>query len=398
MSDLGFVDSQSNGSLERSRPRPALVLGGGGARAAYQVGVLSAIAELYPNLRFPFLSGVSAGAINISLLANHPGALREQTETLAGLWRQLRIENVFATGGFSLLYRALRIGAQLAIHFPYGVQRLYGMVDTSPLRRFLYEALETRDGSLPGIRKNIDAGHLKAVALTALSYGTGNTVNFFEGDFQPIKKQPRQCGIETPLTVEHIMASAALPLFFPPIKIDGDWYGDGGIRLVNPLASAIHTNADRILAISNHYLGNDETFLPMTEPPSPATVISALYNAVFLDQLDQDVLEMQMINKLVHELPEGKRHGMRDIKLLVIRPSQDIGAIAYRLRHELPRTLSYLMRRLGAGEIRSQDFLSTVMFDQSFVEELFQLGKHDGEAHAEELKTFLQPTKTPSLH
>ena len=383
-------NATSNGCHEHLSPSIALVLGGGGARAAYQAGVLRAIARHYPDFRFPFLTGVSAGAINISLLANHPGTLREQAETLADLWLRLRIDNVFSTEGVTLLCRAMRIGIQLAMGSPLGMRRINGMVDTEPLRRFLHEALESSDGSLPGIRKNIEEGRLKAVALTALSYGTGHTITFYQGQYQAIREHSRQFNTETPLTVEHIMASAALPLFFPPIHIDGDWYGDGGIRLVNPLASALHTGADRILAISNHYLGDNQMPIPVNEPPSPATVMSAMYDAVFLDQLDQDVLEMQMVNKLVRELPPEKRHGMREVKLLVIRPSQDIGAMAYQLRHELPTTLNYLMGRIGTGEVRSQDFLSTVMFHARFIDQLIQLGQRDGDSLGPKLKQFFE--------
>ena len=373
-----------------SSPRIALVLGGGGARAAYQAGVLCAIGNLYPQYRFPFLAGVSAGAINISLLANHPGALKVQSDTLAGLWRKLRIDDVFTTEGASLLWRAFRIATQLAIGPPPGLRSLYGMVDTSPLRQFLKEALGTSDGTLPGIRANIEKGHLEAVALTTLSYGTGYTVTFYQGQYRGRWDQPRRRSIDTPLTVEHVMASAALPLFFPPIQIDGDWYGDGGIRLVNPLAPALHTGANKVLAISNHYLGEEPHPLPQREPPSPATVMSSLYDAIFLDQLDQDVLEMQMINKLVKEIPPEKRHGMREIELLVIRPSADIGAMAYELRQELPPTLKFLMSRIGAGDVRSQDFLSTVLFQERFVNKLIELGIRDGEAHRAELVRFFE--------
>lgn len=376
---------------DRRSPRIALALGGGGARAAYQAGVLGAIGRRYPEFRFPFLTGVSAGAINISLLANHTGAIREQSETLIALWRRLRLNDVFATEGVSLLLRAVRIAMQMAIGLPPGMKNVHGMVNTEPLRRFLRQALETSDGSLPGIYENIAKGHLEAVSLTALSYGTGNTVTFYQGRHHPNWEQPRRQSIDTPLTVEHVMASAALPLFFPPIQIDGDWYGDGGIRLVNPLAPALHTKADRILAISNHFLGtNDRSTPAKKEPPSPATVLSALYNAVFLDQLDQDVLEMQMINKLLYEIPPEKRLGMREIKLLVIRPSQDIGAIAFRLRHNLPTTLSYLMGRFGTDDISSQDFLSTVLFHASFIEELIQMGLRDGESLGPELDAFFE--------
>ena len=384
------MNLSGDGATQHRVPRIALTLGGGGARAAYQVGVLRAIARLYPDLRIPLLTGVSAGAINISHLANHTGSFREQIDGLTELWCRLRLENVFATSGPSLLWRAVRIGIRLALGRPLGTGSIHGMVDTEPLRVFLLDALQTKDGSLPGIQQNIEQGRLDAVALTSLSYGTGDTVTFHQGQSMSGWDQLRRRGIETPLTVEHVMASAALPLFFPPVQIDQDWYGDGGIRLVNPLAPAMHLGADRILAISNHYMGESHDPRPVNEPPSPATVLSALYNAVFLDQLDQDVLEMQLVNKLVCELPSDKRCGRREIKLLVIRPSEDIGAIAYELRDQLPPTLDYLMSRFGARKIRSQDFLSTVLFQSKFIERLMQVGERDGESHALELQEFFE--------
>jgi len=373
-----------------SSGRIALALGGGGARAAYQAGVLTAIARMYPDFRFPYLTGVSAGAINISLLASHQGALREQSEKLVNLWRQLRIDNVFVSEGISLLFRLMRIGAQLTIGCPFCFKKVYGMVDTEPLRAFLHQALESRDGSLPGIQKNIDAGHLKAVALTALSFGTGKTITFYQGKCEELRKKSRQRSVETPLTIQHVMASSALPLFFPPVQIENDWYGDGGIRLVNPLAPALESGADRILAISNHHLGEDNHPTVVSTPPSPATVMAAMYSAEFFDQLDYDVQEMRWINKLARELPAERRHGMRDVRLMVIRPSQDISAMAYRLRHNFPSTLNYLMKRLGTNEIRSQEFLSTVMFETTYIEQLIELGERDGELLAPRLKAFFE--------
>ncbi len=383
-------DSTTLNGHVHSTGRIALALGGGGARAAYQAGVLTAIARMYPEYRFPYLTGVSAGAINISLLASHQGALREQSEKLADLWRQLRIDNVFVSEGISLLFRLMRIGAQLTIGCPFCFKKVYGMVDTEPLRAFLHQALDSQDGSLPGIQKNIDAGHLKAVALTALSFGTGKTITFYQGKCEELRKKSRQRSVETSLTIQHVMASSALPLFFPPVQIGNDWYGDGGIRLVNPLAPALESGADRILAISNHHLGDDNHPTVVSTPPSPATVMAAMYSAEFFDQLDYDVQEMRWINKLARELPAERRHGMRDVRLMVIRPSQDISAMAYRLRHNFPSTLNYLMKRLGTNEIRSQEFLSTVMFETTYIEQLIELGQRDGELLAPRLKAFFE--------
>ena len=390
MTESAPINMAGNCETLRETPRIALALGGGGARAAYQVGVLRAVGRLYPDLRIPVLTGVSAGAINISHLANHTGTFHEKIESLSELWRSLQLDNVFATSGPSLLWRALRVGIRLALGHAPGVRGVHGMVDTQPLRLFLRNALHAEDGCLPGIKENIERGRLDAVALTAISYGTGDTVTFHQGQAMAGWGQMRRRNIKTPLSVEHVMASAALPLFFPPIQIDEDWYGDGGIRLVSPLAPALLLGANRILAISNHYVGGSCELRPVTEPPSPATVLSSLYNAVFLDQLDHDVVEMQMINKLVRKLSPERRIGFRDIKLLVIRPSEDVGAIAYKLRHQLPPTLRHLLGRLGAGDIGSQDFLSTVLFHRTFIEQMMQVGERDGESQAPRIRRFFE--------
>ena len=283
------------------RPLLAIALGGGGARAAYQVGVLRGISHRFPDLKTPFLTGVSAGAINVAHLANHTGSFQQKCCELTDLWRNLSFENVFSVEPVKLLARILRVGLRLTIRLPRGVPRAQGMVDTSPLRTFLHRGLGTDDGVLRGIGKNISRGEIIAVAITALNYRTGETHTFVEGKEIERWERPLRKSVHVPLTVEHIMASAALPLLFPAVKIDDAWYGDGGIRQVAPLSPAIHLGADRLLVLSTHYQVpcSGPALEKTIGPPSPAVVLGALYNAVFLDQLDQDVLQMERINELI---------------------------------------------------------------------------------------------------
>ena len=370
--------------------RLALTLGGGGARAAYQVGVLREIARRHPDLEIPLLNGVSAGAINISHLANFEGGFAENVAALADLWQRLKLENVFDARGPSLLWRAAKIGMRLSIGLPRWFEPVHGMVDTQPLREYLRQALGTTNGTLPGIGRNIAAGRLQAVALTTNSYATGDTVTFFSGSRIAEWERPHRKSIETGLTVEHIMASSALPLVFPPVRIDDDWYGDGGVRLVAPLAPAVHMGADRLLVISTHFGGAEELPPVSQEAPSPATVLAAMYNAVFLDQLDQDEREIRRISQLVAQLPAESRAGLREVKLFVIRPSQNLGSLAFDLKCELPRTLCYLLDRLGAGQTGSDDFLSTLMFHHAYVGRLIELGEQDAGEQCDKLAEFLE--------
>lgn len=365
------------------------MLGGGGARAAYQVGVLRAIARRHPRLQIPLLTGVSAGAINIAHLASFDGGFGESVDVLTDLWRNLKLENVFRTSGPSLLWRAFKIGMRLSVGLPSFFKPVHGMVDTQPLREYLHQGLKTDDGALMGIDRNIAKGRLQGVALTANSYASGDTVVFFRGHEIEAWERPHRKSFETRLTVEHIMASSALPLLFPPVRVGDQWYGDGGIRLNTPLGPAVHMGADRLLVISTHFPGTTFTPSSATDPPSPATVLAAMYNALFLDQLDQDIHQMTRTNQLVQHLTGEQRHDLRKVGLLVIQPSNDIGAIAYELQDRVPPTFRYLLSRLGSGQSSSDDFLSTMLFHPDYIERLIEIGEYDGEAQAQQIADFL---------
>jgi len=368
----------------------ALALGGGGARAAYQVGVLAAVAERFPDLPLPVLTGVSAGAINIAYLANHTGSLQERTRGLSRVWLSLEPWHVFRTDAYSLLSRAGGVLLRMLLggggHEPGG-----GFVDTGPLRRTLVHALGARGVELPQIARNVAAGPLRAVAITATCFSTGQTITFFVGSDIPEWERPQRRSLRVELTVEHVMASAALPLVFPPVRIGDVWYGDGGIRLVAPFAAAVHLGAERIFAVSTRYRrSQDEANRPVFEgPPSAAQVAGLLYNAIFLDMLDQDALTMERLNEMIERVPPGQRQGLRPVRLLLIRPSQDLGAIANRFEPHLPGTFRRLTRRLGTRRARTQDLLSALMFQPEYVQALHDLGRHDAEARMDEIVPFL---------
>ena len=377
-------------SVQPDSPQLALTLGGGGARAAYQVGVLRGIASRHPDLEVPLLTGVSAGAINIAGLANATGSFRHRVDELTGLWQGLRLENVFQTGGASLVWRVVKVAMRLTVGLPSFFEPVHGMVDTRPLHDYLSEALNTRDGLLHGVRRNLESGHLRGVAVTANAYSSGDTVTFFQGRVINAWERPHRHSVDTSLTVDHIMASSALPLFFSPAKIDGQWYGDGGVRLVAPLAPAVHLGADRLLVISTHYAGAESESPMTTDAPSPATVLSAMYNAVFLDQLDQDERQIRRMNGLLRHVPQSSRGDLREVGLFVMRPSQDLGAIAFEMEDSLPRTFRYLLSRVSGNQPGSDDFLSTLMFNPDYVQRLIDIGEHDAATHAAALAEFLQ--------
>ena len=369
----------------------ALALGGGGARAAYQVGVLRAIARFSPDFEPPVLTGISAGAINTAHLANHTGSAAQKARDLEKLWLDLDVAKVFETHFLKLLWRVMRVGVRLTVGLPPGVPDVQGMVNTAPLRRTLRRAFGAPDGSLPGVAENLRANRLRAVALMTTRYSTGQTVTFVEGEGVPDWERPYRRSVHTDLTVEHIMASAALPLFFPSVRLGDAWYGDGGVRLVAPLAPALHLGAGKILAVSTRYgRSGDEADRPsFLGRPSPAQVMGSLFNAVFLDSLENDALHLERINKLLSDVPTDKRGSLRQVGLLVVRPSQDLGTLANEFEPQLPNMFRYLTRRLGTKQAKSQDLMSTVMFQRDYIRQLIEMGDADATARADEIGAFL---------
>ena len=364
------------------QPVLALALGGGGARAAYQVGVLRGIARQFPHFRAPLLTGVSAGAINVAHLANHPGEFREQIEDLTRLWREIDFAGVFDIHPLPLVWRMVRVGLGLSVGLPPGVEMAHSMVDASPLRAFLERQLAVGSPRLAGIARNIASGKLQAAALTALNYETGETVTFVEGRSIDKWERPLRRGVSTELTLDHVLASSALPILFSPIEIGGEWYGDGGTRLVAPLSPAIHLGATRLLVLSTHHAGlGTSRRSKCYGPPSPAVILGALYDAVFLDQLDQDAMQLDRINGLLRRMKPEERHGLREVQNVVIRPSADLGALANEFEADLPRTFRHLMRRFGSQETKEQDLISTLMFHREYIAQLLELGERDAALH-----------------
>jgi NTE family protein len=382
--------------VENQPSRIAIVMSGGGARAAYQVGLLQALAKHRPDLELDIVTGVSAGAINAAHLAGHPGTFAAATDALAGLWLGLSTDHVFRTDWLSLFERVLRSGLQLISGGHRLPGRPRGMVDTEPLRGFLREALDAEpvDGALTGIRENLARGRLRAVAVTTSSYSAGTSVTWVEGEAIAPWRRSHRIGVNCQLNLEHVMASSSLPLLFPSVVLDGQWHGDGGIRLSAPLSPAVHLGAQRIIAISTrHHSGSAAaTTAPMIDGyPPPAQIAGSLINALFLDLLDADALRLERVNDLLARIPEERRDGLRPIELLLFRPSQDLGALANDHEPQLPRGFRFLTRGLGTKQTRSNDLLSLVMFQPDYLQRLIALGRADGEKRLDELLAFTEP-------
>ena len=370
----------------------ALVLVGGGARAAYQVGFLRSLVSRHPDIRLPIITGTSAGALNAAFLAARTGSVAEAVEELERLWIAQTVDRVFRVDSRSLCSHLLRWGIQLVSGGVPISPRVRGLLDTAPLRRFLQETLHpAENGEIEGIARNIEAGRLRALAITTSSYSTAQSVIWVQGGDIEDWERPNRRSRKTAITVDHIMASSALPLFFPAIRLDDGWYGDGGIRMVTPCSPAIHLGARRILAVSNRCRRTiQEADRPLIHwYPPPAQIAGQLIQAMFLDDLDRDRLNLERLNHLLETLPPERRRGLRPVELVVIRPSRDFGRLAGEFEPRLPWFFRHLTRGLGSRETASPDLLSLLMFQTDYIARLMEIGEADAEAEADHIDELL---------
>ncbi|HLT47079.1 MAG TPA: patatin-like phospholipase family protein [Rubricoccaceae bacterium] len=377
----------------------ALVMTGGGARAAYQVGVLRGIARCCPAFAPSILTGVSAGGINAAYLAGHAEPFPAALDGLSALWSGLRTEHVFDTSGPGAVRTVFRWGRRLLSGGARGSRRERGLLDPEPLRQLLRRELGV--GPLGGVAENLRNGRLDAFAITTTSYTTGQSITWVQGRDVEAWDRPYRRAVRAEITADHVLASSALPFFFPavylthPVVGDG-WYGDGGIRLTAPLSPALHLGARKIIAINTRY---GQTAAEAAERvvdayPPPAQVLGVLMNAIFLDLLDRDAQVLRRINALLASWPDGQpgpapHAGFRPVGLLVLRPSRDLAKLAGGYEPTLPPAFRFLMRGLGVGETRSPDWLSMLLFEPDYLRLLVEIGEADAEAQADEIAAFL---------
>ena len=379
------------------------MLSGGGARAAYQVGCLRHIAKVMPTYRPRILTGVSAGAINAIHLAAHRGNWWDAVQDLSDLWLSLRTQKVYRTDLTHVLYRVAHWGLKVASSGRLGRKDIRGMVDASPLRDFLNDHVPNNAGRVTGIEDNLQDGLLDALAIITTSYAQSRSVAWVEAAAGIQIERGQLYPRAAQLNIDHVLASAALPLFFPAIQLDGTWHGDGGVRLTAPLSPALHLGATRILAVSPRARVPriEEGAALSTNPsyPSPAKIAGVLLNAVFLDLLDFDALQMQRINSLLADSANtakaaAKRY--RQVDVMVVRPERDLGVIAREHEISLPRSFRYFERGLGNPNEPTADALSMVMFEPEYLGLLMDLGEKDAEARSEEIQAFLRGEPAPT--
>ncbi len=368
----------------------ALVLTGGGARGAYQAGVMKYIAEKIPGAHFETLVGTSSGAINIAGLASYGGNIQEAGPKVAELWCKLEMKEVFRTDFFSLAGIGLRWLYDLTIGGILGKPAAHHMVDTNPLRELLASIYRPEK-----VSEAIENGTLRTVAVSATEVYSGNLVTFMQTKNQKAWHGARRHAVNTIIGVEHIMGSAAIPMLFPSALISNRQYVDGCIRSTSPLGPATRLGAEKILAVGvrRHYKQRLGTYHELTphKPelrPSAAQLGALVLNSLFAEALDADVEHLERLNGMLPEHREGS-FGMRKIDVMVIRPSEDLGELAKSYSDSAPLFVRYLLRGLGSERGRSSDILSYLLFVPDFLEKLVELGYEDARAEHDRLEKFL---------
>jgi len=366
-----------------------LVLPGGGARAAYQVGVLRAINEIMGDRNpFAIISGTSAGAINASLLASRSESLKEAVEVLSNVWGNFKTEKVYRTDTTMMLKSILK---WLLTISSLGVLAKYpeSLLDNSPLRELLLETI-----NIEAIKNNIDQGNLNAFAITAASYSSKNSVTFFQSQQNDLNwERFLRVGVETDIGIDHLMASIALPLIFPAVKINNEYFGDGAMRQATPLSPAIRLGAEKLLIITTDLKSPVNQLTDNQIYPSIGEVGGYMLDALFTGGLLSDLERLDRINQIIENSESNpvqtSTKKMKYLEYCVISPSKDIKKVAKEHYKDAPYSINLLMKGLGLKNRDNSELLSFLLFESSFTSSLIELGFEDGMAKQSEIESIV---------
>lgn len=371
--------------------KTALVLTGGGARAAYQVGVLGAVRELWRGRAghpFPILCGTSAGAINATALAVFADDFSMAVRRIGYIWRHFHVDQVYRADALALLETGLRWGSALATGWLIN-QTPRSLLDNAPL-----EALLRRTMDLAAVAPAIAAGHIDALSITASGYTSGESLTFFQAaDHVSGWRRAQRVGLPAQIDYAHLMASSAIPFVFPAVKINREHFGDGSMRQLAPISPAVHLGAERILVIGAGRLA-EEGRQRSEAYPSLAQIAGHAMSSIFLDSLAVDLERLERINHTLSTLSDAQREAagitLRPIDTLVISPSRRIDAIAGHHRTELPRAMRAVLGGIGGMRRGGSTLLSYLLFEPGFTRALMDLGYEDTMERRGEVSDFLQ--------
>lgn len=374
--------------------KTALILSGGGARAAYQVGVLQALADVLPDdceNPFPIICGTSAGAINALAIAAHKGNFKSAVNALAYMWQNLDIGQVYLHG-WSDIFKGLSYLGLSLFNEGMGRRRPLSLLDNAPLWNLLGSKI-----NFENLHHSIESGRLLAVSVSAMGYTSGHSVSFFQGNpaLQGWSRY-RRSGVATQLRLEHLLASSAIPTIFPAVRINREYFGDGALRQLAPISPALHLGADALFVVGvsgNRSAPKANRRVPHRHSPSMGQIIGHLFNSAFVDALEGDLEHMQRMNELLKLIPDDvrEREGivLRPVDNMVISPSYPIDGIAGRNVRYLPKSLRFFLRAIGAtAKGGGATAASYLLFSNEFITELMALGREDTLAEADSIRAF----------
>jgi len=384
------------------RKRIALILPGAGARGAYQVGVLKAIARLLPRHApnpFSVISGTSAGAINAAVLASRAHHFEVAVAEMEAVWSNFSADQVLRTDDWAMLKASLHWLVAL-VFGGLGVRNPPSLLDNAPLRELLGRHIH-----FSRIATSLKRGHLDALAVTSAAYTSARSVTFYQSalELQPWRRVRRE-GRPEVITLDHLMASSAVPFVFPPVRIGNEYYGDGSMRHPAPLSSAIHLGAHRLLVIGSRDEHPDQAPAAgdPVEPLSIAHLAGYMLDTLFMDGVFSDLERAARINRILEDAGVDNldtRHGvLRRVQSMVILPRRDIREVAAHFAHELPRGLRWLLRGLGSMNAKGMQLVSYLLFESGFTSELIRMGYQDAMLVEDELRAFLLEDTVGSLH
>lgn len=370
----------------------ALVLSGGGARAAYQVGVLRAVVEIlrHPaNNPFPIISGSSAGAINASVLACESDRFSEAIPQLETVWRELTSTDVHELGGLAIAGSLLSLGKSF-FQDGYSTGKPWSLLDNTPLGELLSNTVR-----FERLQNMLEQKRISALSITALGYTSGDTISFYQSsDEIPAWKRHRRIGSRATLSLDHLMASTSIPGIYPAVRINREYFGDGSVRQTAPLSSALHLGAEKlfVIGVSHNPAVVTEERQKTVHTPSLAQMTAHFFNSGFIDALEQDMERLERLNSLLQRISEDELEKVefRAIDVLSITPSRAFDKIAIKHLDSLPQSMRFLFKRLGATRRGGGTSLASyLLFESPFIQELIDLGYQDAMDKSTEIAAFL---------
>lgn len=377
------------GKRNKSAEKTGLLLSGGGARAAYQVGVLKAISDLCPHQPdnpFHLISGTSAGSINAVALAAHEGSFQESVSRINDVWANFELHHVFKSDTKCLLSRILKWFSSRIVPFGLGGLAPPSLLDNSPLRELLDENID-----FDGISRQLVSGKLGALSLNTSSYTSGESITFFDSAHKTEEwNRAYRSGVEQKISLDMLMASSAIPVLFPPVKINDEYYGDGSMRQTSPLSPLVHLKAKKIfiIGVRKRTCGPGDCLKEEAVYPSMARIAGYVMDTLFLNSLDSDIERLCRINAMTDKIPPRKNNFSR-IEHLIISPTEDLAEIAAEMFDTLPASFRWSLKLLGMNKGNNRKFVSYLMFNKPFCRRLIDLGYKDAMDRQNEIMEFL---------